>query len=189
MCHRVNDKPNLEHKLTQWIVDKWGLRLLLNHYKTALIENHWTVEAGTLLSEILLPGLELWTRCTKIFGQTSLLCVYESTLVMFTYVRKRSLPLECSYWEMEWKACNGCLIPKFSVKTFHFLSGEIWSCSHAELRQAEGWAAATRDKLETDGVRQMGGVVRCSLQAWGDHWVLFYQEEVCTDIYNLCQIQ
>lgn len=23
-------------------------------------------------------------------------------------------------------------------------------------------------KLETDGVRQMGGAVRCSLQAWGD---------------------
>lgn len=84
--------------------------------------------------------------------------------------KKRGLPLECSYREMEWKSCNGRLIPNFPVKTFHFLPGEIRTCSHAELRQAEGGLLRPGDKLETDGVRQMGGAVRCNLQAWGDHW-------------------
>lgn len=84
------------------------------------------------------------------------------------YVRKEGLPLECSYREMEWKSCNGSLIPNFPVKTFHFLSGKIRTCLHAELRQAEGWAAPVTEQLAINRVDKTGGAsaaygLRCSI--------------------------
>lgn len=86
--------------------------------------------------------------------------------------------MECSYPEMEWKSCNSRLIPNFPVKTFHFLSGKIRTCSHAELKQAEGWAAPTKET----SWRQMGS------GRWEEWSGATYRPRGITDI-RCCTVQ
>ena len=176
-----NTKIDLAHRQVKW----WAEQSVIQFNKQSTT---WQVINGqqrgwhTLFPDSAAAAVaQSWTLCTAFLGHKVQFAFFLHGIKLInphwrwlTYVRKKrkkgGFLLECSYREMEWKSCNGRLIPNFPVKTFHFLPSEIRTCSHAEPGQAEGGLLGQGDKLETGRVREMGGAVRCNLQAWGDHW-------------------